>query len=132
MCCQCGDVVLYPLKSDPVGGAVCVGAAVGGDDDGCDGVDGAGAVTLMADVPLPVPLWAVMLAEPAATAVTSPPGDTVATFVFDESHVIAGLDTVLPVDSFTVALSCLVPATVSATDAGETVTETVGGGAAVT
>jgi len=115
-----------------VAGGGGVGAAVGGDDDGGDGVDGAGVVTVTADVPFPVPLWAVMVADPAPTAVTSPAGDTVATFVFDESHVIAGLDTVLPVDSFTVALSCLVPGTANATDAGETVTETVGGGAAVT
>jgi hypothetical protein len=115
-----------------VAGGGCVGLAVGGADDGGDGVAGAGAVTVTADVPFPVPLCAVMAAEPAATAVTSPLGETVATFVFDESHVMVGLDTVPPLDSFTVALSCLLPATASETDEGETATETVGGGAAVT
>ena len=51
-------------------------------------------VTVRFEAPLTLPIFAVMLSAPLATAVTNPPGATVAKLVFDELHVA------VPVRSF--------------------------------
>ena len=86
---------------------VCVGTNVA-----VDGVTvtvltgaGAGALTVMADVPVLPSLVAVIVAEPGATAVTTPVVLTVATAGLLELHVITRPESVLPLASFVVAAS---------------------------
>ena len=59
-------------------------------------------------VALTDPDIAVMVAVPAATAVTNPAGETVATDELDVAHVTVGFEITLPPTSFTVAMSCVV------------------------
>ena len=54
-------------------------------------------------VPLADPEVAVMVAVPAATAVTSPAAETVATDELDVAHVMVGFEMVFPAASVTVA-----------------------------
>ena len=54
-------------------------------------------------VPLADPDVAVMVAVPAATAVTRPADETVATDELDVAHVTIGFEIVFPVASITVA-----------------------------
>ena len=54
-------------------------------------------------VALTDPDIAVMVAVPAATAVTNPAGETVATDELDVAHVTVGFEIVFPVASITVA-----------------------------
>src|SRR6266581_4363871 len=69
---------------------------------------GAAPVTVMADVPLCPSLAAVIVADPAATPDTSPLPLTVATDVLLLVQVTTRPDSVLPLASFVVALSCVV------------------------
>ena len=54
-------------------------------------------------VPLADPEVAVMVAVPAATAVTSPAAETVATDELDVAHVMVGFEMIFPAASITVA-----------------------------
>src|SRR5690242_476778 len=65
-------------------------------------------VTVIADVPLCPSLVAVIVAEPATPPVTRPLPLTVATEVLLLVHVTTRPDRVLPLASFTVAVSCTV------------------------
>ena len=56
-------------------------------------------------VPLADPDVAVMVAVPAATAVTNPADETVATDELDVAHVTVGFEITLPPAFFTVAMS---------------------------
>jgi hypothetical protein len=67
---------------------------------------GAGAGTVIEDVPLCVSLVAVIVAAPALTAVTRPLEETVATEVFADTHVTARPVSVVPPASRIVAVSC--------------------------
>ena len=69
-------------------------------------------VTVITAVPLADPEVAVIVSVPFATAVTSPPDDTVAIVVSDDAHVTVAPDMVAPPASFTVAARV----TVSPTD----------------
>jgi hypothetical protein len=66
------------------------------------------AVTVMAAVPLCPSLVAVIVAPPAAPAVTSPLPFTVATVVLFEDHVTTRPANGLPLASLGVAVSCVV------------------------
>src|SRR6478752_1470516 len=66
------------------------------------------AVTVSAAEPVLPPLVAVIVAEPAATAVTSPEAETVATDVFEEVHAMVCPLRTLPDASFSVAVACAV------------------------
>ena len=70
-------------------------------------------VTVTTAVPLADPEVAVIVSVPLATAVTSPPDDTVAIDVSDDAQVTVAPDMVAPPASFTVAARV----TVSPTDA---------------
>jgi hypothetical protein len=93
------------------------------------------AVTVMLDVPVFPELVAVIVAEPAATPVTTPLELTVAAAVLPLDHVTVCPVITLPFWSFTVACSVVVaPATIDA-DVGASVTVVTtgaGGGPAVT
>ena len=84
------------------------------------------AVTLTAAVPLLPSLVAVIVAEPAALAVTSPPALTVATVVLPLAHVIVRPVSTLPAESFVVTDSCAVWPTNRLVEAGFTVTAATG------
>ncbi len=72
--------------------------------------------------PLFPSLVAVIVALPAATAVTTPCAETVATAVFELDHATAGPVTTLPEASFSVAASCVVCPTDIESGAGVIVT----------
>jgi hypothetical protein len=88
-------------------------------------------VTVMAAVPLCPSLVAVMVAEPAATAVTSPLALTVATAVLPLAHVTTRPDRGLPLASLGVAVSCTVWPAGTLAEAGLTLTEATGAGGAL-
>src|SRR5437763_16859935 len=69
---------------------------------------GGGAVTVMAAVPYCPSLVAVIVAEPAAFAVTNPLPLTLATPLLPLAHVTTRPDNALPVASLGVAVSCTV------------------------
>ena len=74
-------------------------------------------------VPLTEPDVAVIVADPAATPVTSPPDETVATDEFDVVHVTDAPEIVAPAASFTVGVSVAVaPIDVSDRLVGDSVT----------
>jgi hypothetical protein len=73
---------------------------------------------------------AVIVAEPAATPVTSPDDETVATPVFDDDQVGVVPVVVAPVDDLSVAVACWVAPTAKVTVAGETLTLATAAGAA--
>jgi hypothetical protein len=80
----------------------------------------AGAVTLTLMVPvLPAPA-AVIVADPAPTAETSPLLETLATAAFDVVHVNVVPLTVAPLASFATAEACVVPPTARLLVAGDT------------
>jgi len=60
-------------------------------------------LTVTVAVPLADPDVAVMVAVPAATAVTRPADETVVTEALDVAHVMLGFEIVFPVASITVA-----------------------------
>src|SRR2546425_3536792 len=80
----------------------------------------------MADVPLWPSLVAVIVAEPATFAVTSPVPVTVATGVLVLAHVTVRPVRMLPVASRRVAVSCCVWPAGTLADAGLTVTDATG------
>ena len=88
------------------------------------------ATGTMMDVTVLVPLFpslvAVIVADPAATAVTRPPAETVATAGALLDHVMTRPLSTLPAESFVVALSCAVPPTTTLAVAGATVTVATG------
>src|SRR5438876_2753121 len=92
----------------------------------CPNCDVPGGVTVMADVPLCPSLVAVIVADPAATPVTSPLPLTVAPAVLPLLHVTTRPDSVLPLASFGVAVSCTVWPTPPLAEAGLTVTDATG------
>ncbi len=64
-----------------------------------------------------------MVADPSATAVTSPADDTVAALVFDELQVTVAPDMAVPPESFTVGVKVAVsPNDVNVFDVGDRVT----------
>ena len=80
-------------------------------------------VTVTTAVPLADPEVAVIVSVPLATAVTSPPDDTVAIDVLDDAQVTVAPDMVAPPASFTVALTVAVsPIVEKASEVGETST----------
>src|SRR5437899_6847130 len=83
-------------------------------------------VTVMAAVPLWPSLVAVIVAEPATFAVTSPVPVTVATGVLVLAHVTVRPVRMLPLASRRVALSCTVWPAGTLADAGLTVTDATG------
>src|SRR5439155_924875 len=88
------------------------------------------ATGTIATVTLAVPLFpslvAVIVADPAATPVTSPAADTVAIAVFELVHATPRPVSTFPAASFGVALSCVVAPTKTFAVAGLTVTEATG------
>src|SRR5688500_6519700 len=87
---------------------------------------GAGTPTVTAAVPLFPSLVAVMVADPSAFAVASPDELTATTAALLLDQVTVRPDRVLPLASFSVAVSCCVPPTPSVAEAGETVTVATG------
>jgi hypothetical protein len=83
-------------------------------------------VTVIVADPLAVPDVAVIVAEPAATALTSPLDDTVAIAASLLDQVIGAPEMTFPPASRAVALNVTVWPTVSVCDDGETVTEAAG------
>src|SRR5438445_9945236 len=92
----------------------------------CPNCDVPGVVTVTADVPLLPSDVAVMVAEPAATPVTSPLPFTVATAVLLLAQVTTRPDNGLPFASFGVAVSCTVPPCCTLAVGGVTATEATG------
>lgn len=80
----------------------------------------------MAIVPLTPSTDALIVAEPAAEAVTSPLLETVATVVFDEDHVAVRPERTLADASFAVAANCWLCPTVTVALAGVTTTLATG------
>jgi len=83
-------------------------------------------VTVIAAVPLCPSLVAVIVAGPAATPVTSPVDETVATALLLVVHVTARPVSTFPDASFVVAVSCTVAPTLTVAIAGLTVTDATG------
>src|SRR5437764_12442102 len=98
----------------------------------CPNCDVPGVVTVTADVPVLPSDVAVMVAEPAATPVTSPLPFTVATAVLLLDQVTTRPDNGLPFASFGVAVSCTVRPIVTLAVGGVTVTLATGTGVTVT
>src|SRR3989440_383058 len=92
----------------------------------CPNCDVPGGVTVIVDVPLCPSLVAVIVADPAATPVTSPLPLTVAAAVLLLCHVTVRPASELPFASLGVAVSCSVLPAVTVADAGATVTEATG------
>src|SRR5213082_1144197 len=90
------------------------------------------AVTAMDDVPLCPSLVAVIVADPAATAVTSPLPLTRAIVVSLLDHATTRPDKILPLASLAVAVSCAVCPTDTVADDGVTVIEATGAFVTVT
>ena len=78
---------------------------------------------IVADTP---PIVTVIVADPAATAVTTPLDETVATLVFELLHDAASVVITSPYPSFAVAVSCDVWPAFSVTDVGDKVTDATG------
>ena len=91
-----------------------------------------GGVTVTLAVPLFPSLVAVIVAEPAATPVTTPLDDTVAIPVLELDYVTARPVSTLLFASYAVAVSCTVCPTVTLGVAGETLTDATGASTAVT
>src|SRR5256885_11462097 len=97
----------------------------------CPNCDVPGAATVIAAVPLCPSLVAVIVADPAATPVTSPLPLTVAAAVLLLCHVTVRPVSELPFASLGVAVSCTVLPLVTVADAGVTVTAATGRGPAL-
>lgn len=74
-------------------------------------------------LPLLPSLVAIMLAVPVATELTTPAGETVATAMLSEAHVIARPVITFPLASFVVAVACVVCPGLSVLDARDTDTD---------
>src|SRR5437773_820937 len=83
-------------------------------------------VTVIVAVPLWPSLVAVIVAEPAAALVTSPPAFKVATALLPLTHVTTRPESALPFASLGVAASCTVCPACSVADAGVTATDATG------
>src|ERR1035437_476688 len=90
-----------------------------------------GGDTVMVEVPVFVSLVAVIVAVPGATAVTSPLALTVALVASDVAHVTARPESVLPLASSVVAVSCCVAPIASDAVVGVTVRLATGIGVTV-
>src|SRR5207247_9762829 len=86
----------------------------------------------MDEVPLLPSLVAVIVADPAATPVTSPLAETVATAGALLDQVTIRPVSTLPAESFVVAVSCTVAPAMRLFDAGDTVTVATGSRSTVT
>jgi hypothetical protein len=95
-------------------------------------VGGSGAVTVMLAVPLFPSLAAVTVAVPAATAVTTPAEETVATDWSLEIQVMLRPVSVAPDASFSVAESVFVSPATRLAELGETLTLATAGSSTVT
>jgi hypothetical protein len=94
---------------------------------------GTGAIVTVTDaVPLLPSLVAVIVAEPAATPVTTPLDDTVAIPVLELAHVTGRPESTAPFASSVVAVSCTVCPTLTLGVDGETLTDATGTVTAVT
>jgi hypothetical protein len=102
---------------------------VAGDTDTDATGTGAGALTVIAPVPVFVSLNAVIVALPAATAMTTPDAETVLTPVLLELQLITRPVSTLLLASRVTAESCAVPPTRRLDVAGDTDTEATGTGA---
>jgi hypothetical protein len=80
-------------------------------------------IVVLAEVPR---LVALIVALPVATPVANPVEETVAMAGLDETHVIGCLDSAVPVESFGVAVSCLVAPTSTDAEVGESTTLVTG------
>ena len=80
-------------------------------------------MTVIAVVPSTVPLVAVMVAAPGATAVTNPLPPTVAMAALLEVQAMLRPVSTLPLASFSVAASCCVPPTGNDAVPGATLTD---------
>jgi len=85
-----------------------------------------GGATVTLEVPLFPSVAAVIVAEPAATPVTSPLALTVAADGVELDHVTTRPDKAFPFESLGVAVSCTVWPTCSVADAGVTLTDATG------
>ena len=83
-------------------------------------------VTVTAAVPLCPSLVAVMVADPTATPLTRPLGDTVAIALLLVVHVTVRPESTFPTASFATAVSCRVEPTDKPTETGLTETEATG------
>jgi hypothetical protein len=79
-------------------------------------------VTVTVAVPVMPSTVAEMVADPGATAVTSPEAETVAVALADDVQVVVRPLNALPLASFATAVSCWVPPTTSDADPGVTST----------
>ena len=105
---------------------VVIASACTGTDDPATTAD-----TVTTAVPDTPSLVAVMVAEPAATPVTTPDAETVAFVASDDVHVTVRPVSVAPPASFVVAASVAVAPTLIAAVDGDTVTLATGTGATV-
>jgi len=110
---------------------VCVPTTVAGDGETVIEPTGTWS-TKIVDVPLFPSLVAVITAVPAATPVTTPPVETVATAVALELQVTTRPVRVLPPASFVIAVSVCVAPTNTLADDGLTATVATGTGTTVT
>ena len=132
------QVMVRPVRTLPLASRVTADSctvpptvrlgAVGDTETDATGT-GAGAVTVTADVPVCPSLNAVMVAEPALTAVTRPLELTDATPVLELVQVTVRPVRTLPFASRVTADSCIVPPIVRLGAVGETETVATGTGA---
>jgi hypothetical protein len=116
---------VLPPATTLVDPSVTVTDATGG------GGGGAIVVTVTLAAPDLLSLVAVIVAEPAATPVTTPNDETVATEGAELDHVTARSVTTAPVESLTRAVACVVVPTWTDEAASETLTEPTGAGLTV-
>src|SRR5438046_5966488 len=118
---------VLPLASLSVAASCCVWPTWIVAEAGVTATEATGTVvTVIEDVPLCPSLVAVMIADPAAAAVTSPLPLTVATKPFELAQVTVRPDRGLPLPSFGVAVSCTVCPIWIPAEAGVTATEATG------
>jgi len=91
-----------------------------------------GGLTVSVALPVLPSLMAMICTEPAATAVTTPEEDTVATAEFRELQETLRPVRMLPLESRVVAVACVVCPTVIDVEARETVTSATGTGTTAT
>ena len=125
---SCTDCPTVTLADAGLTTTVATAAGGGGGGGGGDGR----VVTVTAAIPLFPSLVAVIVAEPAATAVTKPLGDAAATAgLVDVQATMRPLST-LPAESVVAAASCTDPPTCTLAVAGLTTTDATAAGITVT
>ncbi len=118
---------VLPLASLSVAASCCVWPTWIVADAGVRATEATGTfVTVIEEVPLCPSLVAVIIADPAATAVARPLAFTVATEAFELAQVTIRPDRAFPLPSFGVAVSCAVWPTWIPAEAGVTATEATG------